>query len=78
MSKTNITITLSDEEMSKLEDIVAFIQTKSIATVTRTDVLKWFIIKNHELLNKFKSGKNQEETYKHFEAMGLDLTFRVD
>lgn len=78
MANKNITITLTEEEMDKLEDLVALFQKQSISQVTRTDVIKFFIVKNHDLLQKFSEGSIQEDTLNFFKAIGLDLSFRVD
>jgi hypothetical protein len=53
MSKPkNITVTLSSEEQEKLEYLVEYFQSNSIANVTKSDVIKFMIIQMTETVEK--------------------------
>jgi hypothetical protein len=75
---TNISVGLSDEEIENLDVLVEFFQSQTISKVTRSDVMKYYINKNAEVLLKFRSDPSfAKEIAGFWEAMGIDIKFKV-
>ncbi|MHA6145763.1 hypothetical protein [Bacillus licheniformis] len=61
MSKTkNFTVTLTQEEHEDLDYLVNYFQSKSIATVTKSDVIKFMIRQMKETVSKDVLSEVQE------------------
>lgn len=74
MSSKNITINLTDEELKRLEFLVNFFQNKSIATVTRSDVIKFLINKVYTLTY---GENNLDKAREFYKTLGIDFDFEV-
>ncbi|MHC5291121.1 hypothetical protein ACYSTM_21450 [Bacillus licheniformis] len=67
---TSLPIRLTDDELNKVDTLVNFFQTRSISTVTRNDVIRFFINQAYD----FALNGDVETIVKFYNAMGLKIT----
>jgi hypothetical protein len=77
-SLNNVNVGLTDEELENLDKLVEFFQAQTISKVTRTDVIRYVINKNREILDRWDTDPEFAEQIQGFWlAMGIDINYKV-
>lgn len=67
---TNVTVRFNEEEYAALQHIIDFFQEKTVAEVTKTDVLKYLVTSIDEIITE-----DSDRTKKFFEALNINKDF---
>lgn len=69
---TNVTVRFNEEEYAALQHIIEFFQEKTVAEVTKTDVLKYLVTSIDEIITE-----DDERSKEFFKLLNIDKDFML-